>query len=394
MLTFYKKAILMFSGMAALSLALVLLCLNQVHVRDGLLPAPKSVIPWKLDAITDVEKGGTSSISVNDSDSSLDYDYVLTADVEYPHVTVLVDFGESENAERLADLSGYSGAVLRIKCTPHNLLSLHLHSVDPLVTDWMNFSSYRITETLFSCHEEWSHIEIDLRHMTVPAWWLRAFGAELSDQGYLLDKVRGFSIGASRQGPVNTPAHVQISALSLRGRDWRYAWMYAGALVLGWTCFIFWLFRQYTRSLIKDIKDKLQKDRPLIAHQQLSTEPQQDREKTLLLRFIATEYADPDLSLEKTIAALGINRIKISGILKQELGLTFTTYLNKLRLTEAARLLSENANANVAEIAFTVGYNNVTYFNKLFKDEYGCSPTTFKSIRRRTPGDAADLPGA
>ena len=64
----------------------------------------------------------------------------------------------------------------------------------------------------------------------------------------------------------------------------------------------------------------------------------------------------------------------------EELGLTFSSYLNKLRLTEAARLLAENEDANVSEIAYSVGYNNVTYFNKLFKQEYGCAPKTFKSL--------------
>ena len=36
--------------------------------------------------------------------------------------------------------------------------------------------------------------------------------------------------------------------------------------------------------------------------------------------------------------------------------------------------------ANVAEIAYSVGYKNVSYFNKLFKEEYGCTPKTFKSL--------------
>jgi len=85
--------------------------------------------------------------------------------------------------------------------------------------------------------------------------------------------------------------------------------------------------------------------------------------------------------------ALGVNRTKINDILKEELGLTFSTYLNKLRLTEAARLLSENEEANVSEIAYSVGYNNASYFNKLFKAEYGCVPKTFKVLYpQKDPG--------
>jgi AraC-like DNA-binding protein len=62
------------------------------------------------------------------------------------------------------------------------------------------------------------------------------------------------------------------------------------------------------------------------------------------------------------------------------LGFTFTGYLNKLRLTEAARLLADKPEASIAEIAYSVGYKNVSYFNKLFKEDYGCTPKIFRSI--------------
>lgn len=382
MLTFYKKAVPIFLGLAVLTFLLALVCFNRVFVRDVLLPARDSVIPWKLETITDVEKGGTSSISVHDSDFSLDYDYVMVGDVQYPFVTAVVAFADLKNAERLIDLSRYSTLTFRAKCAPHNILSFHLHSFDPRVTDPGNFSSYRIAETVFSCNDAWSNVEIDLKHLNVAQWWLQAFNADISDHDYRLNRVVAFSFLASRRGPINTPANVHIDGLTFHGREWRYAWIFAGLSAAIWACFIYWLLKQYTRSLIVDVEDKLRKDRPLIAYQQLSVEPQKDREKALLLRFMATEYADPDLSLEKTITALGINRTKINEILKKELGFTFTAYLNKLRLTEAARLLSENSKANVAEIAYSVGYNNVTYFNKLFKNEYGYPPKTFKDLCR------------
>jgi AraC-like DNA-binding protein len=382
MLGFYKKACLIFLGMVALTLVLSLLCWNRVFIGHALLPARDSVIPWKLETITDAYKGGTSSISVNDSSVRLDYDYVLKEGVRNPQVTAIVAFAELKTAQHMVDLSGYSSAVFRVRCAPRNVLTFHLHSFDSRANEPGDFYSYRIADTFFSCNEQWSDVEVDLRNLNVPQWWLERFKIEISDKNYRLDRVAAFSIVASPEGPVNTPAQVIVDELVLHGYDWRYAWLFSGLFVFSWLCYAVWLFRLYTRSLISDLKDKLQKDRPLMAHQQLSIEPQKDRETGLLLRFIATEYADPEFSLEKTIAALGINRTKINEILKKELGFTFTAYLNKLRLTEAARLLSEQENANVAEIAYSVGYNNVTYFNKLFKIEYGCTPKTFKKYAR------------
>jgi YesN/AraC family two-component response regulator len=99
---------------------------------------------------------------------------------------------------------------------------------------------------------------------------------------------------------------------------------------------------------------------------------------------MATRYADAELDLDAMVEAITISRAKINDILKAELGYTFTSYLNKLRLTEAARLLAEKPEANVGEIANSVGYKNVSYFNKLFKEEYGCTPKTFKSVCKKT----------
>jgi AraC-like DNA-binding protein len=397
MLRFYKKAILIFAGLIAFTLASAFICRDLVLVRDDLLPAGDSVIPWEFDTITDAYRGGTSSMSINDSSRSLDYDYVLTRDVPNPHVTAIVSFTKGRAAGYFVDLREYSTVAFRIKCVPRNILSFHLHSFDPKATVPENFYSYRLAKAFFSCNDEWSNVEIDLRYLYIPEWWQNRFKIEVSDQGYRLDQVAAFSIAASFEGPIkrthNTPASIKISEMSFQGRDWRYAWLFGGLSVLVWAYFIFWLFKQYTRSLIASVKDKLQKDLALIAYRDLSSEPQTDREKVLLLRFMATKYADPDLSLEKISAVLGINRAKINEILKNEFGLTFTACLNKLRLTEAARLLSENDKANVAEIAYSVGYNNLTYFIRLFKNEYGCPPKAFKSIFRSDISEGR-LPGS
>ena len=79
-------------------------------------------------------------------------------------------------------------------------------------------------------------------------------------------------------------------------------------------------------------------------------------------------------------AGAGANRNKVNELLKKELGMTFTAYLNKLGLTEAGRLLVEDNGATVSEIAYSVGYGNVPYFNRLFKEEYGCAPKAYRAL--------------
>jgi YesN/AraC family two-component response regulator len=129
-----------------------------------------------------------------------------------------------------------------------------------------------------------------------------------------------------------------------------------------------------------------------VAYRQLTLEPYKDKEKASVLRYIASAYTDPKLDLEAVVEGTGANRYKINEVLKSELGMTFTSYLNKLRLTEASRLLTEKNSAAISEIAYLVGYANVPYFNRLFKEEFGCTPKAFRTLaaqQQPAPPDSA-----
>ncbi|HEX5057395.1 MAG TPA: AraC family transcriptional regulator [Gammaproteobacteria bacterium] len=377
MLPFYRKATAIFLGLVVLTALVAALCARGFFVSDALFPANESVLPWKLKTFTDAVEGGSSTVSVTEDVYGLDYEYILTESVEHPVVTAAVAFSGPGDAPVLVDLSRYSTATFRVKCMPRNALAFFIYSFDAKVTNPGNFYSYRGARAFFSCLEEWSDVEIDLKHLNIPPWWLESVKLDPSDQDYRLDKVIAIAFGASRDGLVNTPSKVKIGGLTLHGHDWRYAWIFAGFSTLAWIGFASWFFRHYTSSLLSDVKSKLKKDQPLMAYQRLSIEPHRDKEKSQVLQFMAAQYRNPDISLEFAVETLGINRTKINELLKDELGMTFSAYLNKLRLSEAARLLSQRDDTNVEEIAHSVGYSDVSYFRKLFKNEYGCTPGTF-----------------
>ena len=161
-----------------------------------------------------------------------------------------------------------------------------------------------------------------------------------------------------------------------------------------WLGFAVWFFRGQARALIANRDSQIHKDLPLVAYRQLTLEPFKDKEKASVLRFIATNYTDQGLDLDGVVAGTGANRNKVNEVLKAELGMTFTSYLNKLRLTEAARLLAEKNSAAVAEIAYSVGYGNVSYFNRLFKEEYGCTPKAFRAMSTQPDKAPTETPEA
>jgi AraC-like DNA-binding protein len=219
-----------------------------------------------------------------------------------------------------------------------------------------------------------------LRRLTVANWWLSIMKLPISSQDYKLDKVAHFSFGSSPKTPFDVDSHVEISNIKLHSYDDRYIVALAIVLITSWVLFGIWFFRTHTRTLAASLNSRLKKDLPLVAYRELTGQPYRDEEKASVLRFIATNYTNPELDLESVVAGTGANRNKVNDLLKTELGMTFTGYVNKLRLTEAARLLTEKSTATVAEIAYSVGYANVSYFNRLFKEEYGCTPKSFRTL--------------
>jgi YesN/AraC family two-component response regulator len=85
---------------------------------------------------------------------------------------------------------------------------------------------------------------------------------------------------------------------------------------------------------------------------------------------------------ENTLASLcGMNPFRFSRCFKKEIGITLQEYLVRLRIREALRLL-DNPNASITDIAFTVGFNDTSYFSRTFKKYMNYSPSAFRSIQQ------------
>jgi transcriptional regulator GlxA family with amidase domain len=65
---------------------------------------------------------------------------------------------------------------------------------------------------------------------------------------------------------------------------------------------------------------------------------------------------------------------RFSRTFKEAFGVTFRDYLLRTRLVEAARLL-ENPQAQVADVACAVGFNDMSHFGRMFKRHFGVTPS-------------------
>ena len=105
------------------------------------------------------------------------------------------------------------------------------------------------------------------------------------------------------------------------------------------------------------------------------------------LRFIERFYADP-ISLDHVAKESGMSRFHFSRMFKQYTGSSFKAYLNKKRI-EAAKDLIIDKGMNVTEACFRVGYNDLSYFSRLFKEKVGSPPSSYKPamMNKAQPGN-------
>ena len=68
-------------------------------------------------------------------------------------------------------------------------------------------------------------------------------------------------------------------------------------------------------------------------------------------------------------------------ILKDELGYTFTEYVNHLRV-ERAKLYLRDSTMSIADIAYAVGFDDQSYFTRIFKKLTNVSPGQYRKSKK------------
>jgi AraC-like DNA-binding protein len=90
------------------------------------------------------------------------------------------------------------------------------------------------------------------------------------------------------------------------------------------------------------------------------------------------EHQTEELSLGQVAKAVNMSTFYFCKIFKKVTGINFTDYLSRVRIEKAKNLLL-NPNLRVSEIAFEVGFQSLTHFNRVFKKILGQSPTEYRA---------------
>ena len=116
---------------------------------------------------------------------------------------------------------------------------------------------------------------------------------------------------------------------------------------------------------------------------QCSFEASHNHARTLSVRKIV-DYIQNNLTekitLKSVSSALGMNPASLSSQLREYTGISFTDFVNNLRLEKAVHLLYD-CDISVAEAAYLSGFGSIRNFNRIFYDTLGITPSEYKKTK-------------
>ena len=189
-------------------------------------------------------------------------------------------------------------------------------------------------------------------------------------------------------------------------------WWFRLLALLLFACVIYLFVRWYTRSIsrkkdllqqevdrqtkeLKEQKEELERKAEALAEQNAllqkqnemiasnhtllsSTSTSRDDDfSARLLEAIQKLYKDPELDVYQLADALGMTRSLLNEKIQQGFGLSIAQFIRTYRLNVAKEMICNGTNAdmNISEIAYEVGFNDPKYFTRCFAKEFDATPS-------------------
>lgn len=145
----------------------------------------------------------------------------------------------------------------------------------------------------------------------------------------------------------------------------------------------------YHKLMNKSLKEESRKDELVdkFLFEDLPVESNRDKMMLDALQKLMEEekvYLNPSLGIEELAKMVGTNKTYLSHVINRSFQQNFPSFVNRYRVREAIRLLSDNSNFNrsIEEIGELCGYTTRQAFHSAFKKEMGITPRHFRNINR------------
>ena len=122
----------------------------------------------------------------------------------------------------------------------------------------------------------------------------------------------------------------------------------------------------------------------LFTHNQSTDQPHKSKKNLdklkQILKYVESNYPE-NISIQDMAELTSFSKSHFMKFFKNYMETSFTEYLNDYRLTMAARLFISSSNT-ILEVATETGFENLSYFNRLFKKKYNATPSSYRKMHQ------------
>ena len=333
-----------------------------------------------LYAYDDRHEGGESQGSISQSDSALKCGFRLSSGIDFPYAGcgIVLTSDASMLLGDFYDLSGYDSLRLRIRSNRSSQARLQLLTHDPNLTRADDPLSKRFFIQSIPLERSFQDVRIPMANFAAPEWWFEHHSMQPDYGLKYMERATNMELSAGLGTLLGIADTIEIKSIVFYGENHAVNQIVLILLLLlgGGVGTRLWYARTRA-SITMQTQQQVRKEEMLKNYDKLPVQSHRSQDLQKVTDFLHSNYASPELSLEQICHETGINRNRLSELLKNGMGTTFKTYLNELRLTEAARLLAQS-DLQVTEVGYKVGFGNVSHFNRLFKEKYNLTPLEYR----------------
>ena len=333
--------------------------------RDILHDTGMVVIPYNDHQST----GNSVCHYTRGGDGSITYTYTLGGKIWYPYAGIMILNKDSS----MLDLSAYN--TLTVNATDNlgkGIIPVLLFSEIAGYSYWGKVESFFNLQSLIPAEAIGSDYDMPFETFSAPKWWYEIQTEDMQSRAQpaydRIALINFANLGSSRIGVEHSVTITGITARKRIGMQVALAVIF----VVVWYGAVY-AFRYFGRSRTVTVSENKQ---VTFTYEKIDIPSESDHDARIF-EYINKHYFMPELSIADVQEHTGLSERKISNIIKEQTDLGFKQYVNSIRLSEAKRLLKES-DLQVSEIAYRIGYNNVTHFNRVFKLAEGIAPTNYR----------------
>lgn len=338
-----------------------------LNIKD-LIIFPNSAA-FNYNFYTDNATGGNSEITqqvVNDS--LLRVDFKLKNGIASPYIGITI----SPKSGSVIQLNKYNELIIKIKGTNFDNLNVAFFARNPY-SEKIKKSPEISFYTILKISSTLQTYTLDFSSFNVPDWWYELNSISQSMiRKPAFSAITNLNIANAYSPMAGENQSLQISSLAFSRNNGPLALL---LLLSELGVFIAAFIVRYSIE-----KSRLGKKTITITYQPVE-QKSMSSSRSDFIDFMNRNFQNSQLTLEIVSGETGVSQRRITNEIQSRFNCNFKSYINRLRINESKRLLLES-NLNIGEIAFKVGFNNQSHFNRVFKSELQISPTEYREQHR------------